>query len=486
MILNNQDKTRAKEFFSKILDMGIKFKLQERVTEKHITADGINKILVDLPEKGISPEDILHEFERDVLPYCSNFSSTKFLGFPDAGNSVGALGGSLLSDFLQQNLINQSFCAPSATFVEIAVIEWLRETVGYGRTEPKDIFGVGGIITPGGTVSNSVGMMLAREYKEPGTLEKGVFDPSSFQIIVPKGIGHYSVKSAQMWIGCGNNLLEVETQGFRYDLEELGKTLREHKGKVMALVAYVGDSRTMTVDNLDAIVDLAERIDPDVWLHADACHGFSLGFSNTLRHKIKGIERFDSISLDPHKVMLTPYTLSALLVKDPEDMKNIMSRSDLIMQEQFAFGQVTPFLGSKPWQSLKLWFMMKSFGKKGLDKLITKRYELAMYLADVLKKDADFVVLNDVEINSVAFFYTGGERDVEKVNSMNKAIHARMLEEGKYHLHQFSIPDSGVFEKGEVVYPLRFMCGNPNVATEDVDHMVEYVRALGKDVAATF
>ena len=485
MILNNQNKTRAKEFFSKILDMGVKFKLQERVAEKRITADGTKNILVDLPEKGIPPEEVLQEFERDVLPYCSNFSSTKFLGFPDAGNSVGALGGSLLSDFLQQNLINQSFCAPSATFVEIAVIDWLRETVGYGRTEPKDIFGVGGIITPGGTVSNSVGMMLAREHKEPGTLEKGVFDPSSFQIIVPKDIGHYSVKSAQMWIGCGNNLLEVETNGFRYDLVELEKTLREHKSKVMALVAYVGDSRTMTVDNLDAIADLVERIDPKIWLHADACHGFSLGFSKTLRHKIKGIERFDSISLDPHKVMLTPYTLSALLVKDPEDMKNIMSRSDLIMQEQFAFGQVTPFLGSKPWQSLKLWFMMKSFGKEGLDELITKRHELALYLADVLKNDADFAVLNDVEINSVAFFYTGGERDVKKVNSMNKAVHARMLEEGEYHLHQFSIPDSGVFEKGTVVYPLRFMCGNPNVATEDVDCMVEYVRTLGKDVAAT-
>ena len=482
MILNNQNKTRAKKFFSKVLDMGVTFKLQECVTEKRVTADSIKSILVDLPEKGACPEDILQEFERDILPYCSNFSSTKCLGFPDAGNSIGALGGSLLSDFLQQNLINQSFCAPSATFVEIAVIEWLRETVGYGKTEPKDIFGVGGIITPGGTVSNSVGMMLAREHKEPDTLEKGVTDPSLFKIVVPKGIGHYSVKSAQMWIGCGNNLLEVETQGFRYDLVQLEKTLRAHKGKIMALVAYVGDSRTMTVDNLDAIADMVEKVDPKVWLHADACHGFSLGFSKTLRHKIKGIERFDSISLDPHKVMLTPYTLSALLVKNPEKMKNIMSRSDLIMQEQFAFGQVTPFLGSKPWQSLKLWFMMKSFGKKGLDELITKRHELALYLADVLKKDIDFTVLNDVEINSVTFFYVGGVRDVEKVNRMNKAIHARMLEEGEYHLHQFSIPDSGVFEKGVVVHPLRFMCGNPNVTREDVDRMVEYVRVLGKEV----
>ncbi len=483
MILNNQSKKRAKKLFSKILDIGVDFKLQEKVSEKHLTKKGINKILADLPEKGSTAEKVLNEFVKDILPYCTNFSSKKFLGFPDAGNSVGALGGSILSDFLQQNLINQTFCAPSATFVEIAVIQWLREAVGYRKTKIRDIFSVGGIITPGGTVSNSVAMMLARENKEPGTLEKGVIDPSTFKIIVPKGIGHYSVKSAQMWIGCGNNLLEVETHDFRYNLKELEKTLKRNKGKVMALVAYAGDSRTMTVDNLDKIANLVHRIDPKVWLHADACHGFSLGFSKKLRRKIKGMEKFDSISADPHKVMLTPYTLSALLVKDPKNMKKIMSRSDLIMQEQFAFGQITPFLGSKPWQSLKLWFMMKNFGKKGLDDLITKRHALAVYLSNALKKDSDFAVLNDVDINSVAFFYTGG-KDItaEEVNRINKAIHAEMLQEGEYHLHQFSIPDSGIFEKGKLIYPLRFMCGNPNVTSNDMGEMIAYVRALGKKI----
>ena len=103
---------------------------------------------------------------------------------------------------------------------------------------------------------------------------------------------------------------------------------------------------------------------PSIWLHADACHGFSLGFSDTLKHKIKGIERFNSITTDPHKVMNSPYTISALLVRDPAVMKTISSTSDLIMQEDFAFGQITPFLGSRPWMSLKLWFVMKNLGRK--------------------------------------------------------------------------------------------------------------------------
>lgn len=483
MILNGDNKDEAKEFFLKILDMGVGFKLQKNVVKKCFTDKSIKSILTDLPDEGVSVESVLKEFERNILPYCTNFSSKKFLGFPDAGNSVGALGGGILYNFLQQNLINQSFCAPSATFVEIAVIQWLREAVGYEKVQPKDIWSVGGIITPGGTVSNTIGMILARENKEPGTFEKGVTNPELFKIVVPKGIGHYSVKSAQMWAGCGNNLLEVETNDFRYNLKELERVLKENKGKIMALIAYVGDSRTMTVDNLDAIADLVKKIDSKIWLHADACHGFSLGFSKELRHKIKGIEKFDSISTDPHKVMLTPYTLSAFLVKDPESMKKITSLSDLIMQEQFAFGQITPFLGSKSWESLKLWFMMKNFGKKGLDELITKRHKLAVYLSDRLRKDEDFAVLNNVEINSVAFFYTGGKSiGVAEVNRINKTIHKKILEEGEYHLHQFSIPDNGIFEKGLVVYPLRFMCGNPNVINKDIDDMVEYIRNLGRKV----
>lgn len=480
MILNKKNKKQARDIFLKIINIGLNFKLGEKVIEKRLTDREKKLIISDLSEDGSSVNDILKEFETLILPSCTNFSSTKFLGFPDSGNSVGAISGGILSDFFQQNLINQSICSPSATFVEIAVINWLRDTVGYKKQEIDDIWGVGGIITPGGTLSNTVGMLLARENKQSNTLKNGVKNPTSYKIIVPKGIGHYSVKSAQMWIGCGNNLIEVATDNFRYNLFELEKVLRKNKGNVMALIAYAGDSRTMTVDYFDLIADLVKKIDPKIWLHADACHGFSLGFSRKLRHKIKGIERFDSISMDPHKVMLTPYTISALLVKDPSKMKMVTSLSDLIMQEPFAFGQITPFLGSKSWMSLKLWFMMKTFGKKGLDDLITERNKLAIYLSNLLKNDNDFIVINDVEINAVLFLYSGGKKlRIEELNKINKIIYKNIINEGLYHLHQFSIPDNGIFKKDELLYPLRFMCGNPNTTKKDINTLVEYIRKLG-------
>lgn len=111
-----------------------------------------------------------------------------------------------------------------------------------------------------------------------------------------------------------------------------------------------------------------------------------------------------------------------------------------------------------------------------------------MYLANRLRGDSDFILLNEVEINSVAFMYKKDINldDVEKLNTINKEIHKQIIEEGRYHLHQFSIPDSGKIKKGEIVYPQRFMCGNPNTTEKEVNAMLEYVRSLGRKIVRSY
>lgn len=483
--LSSGNKGIARDLFINAIDEGLEFKLQEDVRKGDFSHLKPEDFIDTLPEKGQSVSAVQKEFNERFLPYCYNFASPNFMGFPDAGNSIAAIVGNLTTDFLQQNLINQTFCSPSGTFAEIAVVRWLREIVGYTNPEQvNDIFDVGGVVTGGGTTSNTIGILLARENHKPNTMKEGVVINDDFYLVVPKGIGHYSVKSAQMWVGCGNRLLEVETNEFRYDLDKLKETLEAYQGKIMGVVAYAGDSRTMTVEYFDKVADLVKSVDPNIWLHADACHGFSLGFSNKLRHKIKGIERFDSITTDPHKVMNVPYTISALLVRDPEKLRTVSSTSDLIMQEQFAFGQITPFLGSKPWMALKLWFVMKNLGREGFGRLIEQRHQLAVSLSDLIKQAGDFLLINKVDINSVAFMYTGGKdfRDVDKLNELNRCIHDAIITEGKYHLHQFSVPDSGVIQKGAIIYPLRFMSGNPNTTKAHLKAMLTYVRDIAKRI----
>ncbi len=399
--ITKKNQSIIKKIFERALDIGLKFKLQDKVTQRHLTFEEGKKLVEDFPYAAQDIKSLLDEFEEKILPYCINYSNQNFMGFPDAGNSVAALSGAILKEFLQQDLVNQSFCGPSATFVEIAVIKWL---------------------------------------------------------------------------------IEVETDNYRYNLKSLEEAIKKNLDKILAIVAYAGDSRTMTVDNFDEIHNIVRSYNEKIWLHADACHGFSLGFSEKLKYKLKGIDKFDSITMDPHKVMLIPYTLSVLVVKDPKQMKKISINSNLIINDDFDLGQITPFLGTKQWESLKLWFMMKNLGKKGLDELITKRHELAKYLEGKLLRDDDFIVINSVGINSVVFLYRRSIdiNNIFALNDVSKKIYQHILEEGFYHLHQFPLPDSGKIKKGEIIYPLRFMCGNPNTSRQDIDQMIEYVRNVGQ------
>ncbi len=484
-ILNETNMNYAEKCFKEAIDLGINFKINQKVKNKIFDKNMLNQLL-EVPINGSEPLKVMEEFKKQILPYCTNFSNVNFMGFPDAGNSISGILGALIADLLQQNLINSSFCAPIATFTEIAVIKWLREIIGYEIKPIKNIWNVGGIITYGGTGSNTTAMLLARENHNTKTMTEGVYNPKDYKVIIPKGIGHYSIKGSLMWIGCGDNVIEVETVGFKYNLSKLKETLIENRGKIMCVVVYVGDSRTMTIDNLTGVYELVKSIDSNIWLHADACHGFSLAFSKKLRKKIKGIELYDSISTDPHKVLAIPYCISALLIKNPEKMKLITSTSDLIMQEDFAYGQITPFIGSKSWVSLKLWFAMKSLGVAGIGKMIEKRCDLATYLKKLIIKSENFVLLNDVNINSVVFMYVGNKNninDVKYLNDLNLKIYNYLLNEGKYYLHKFSLSDDkGIIKKDATLSPLRYMSGNDNIREKDINEMLNHIIEVAKEI----
>lgn len=493
-VIADGDGTAA--FLHRMIDLGLHFKQQPEIFLERMPPEQIRDLLVaKLPDAPSGLDVVLETFERTVLPLCKNEASPRFLGFGDTGDDPAALAGGLLTLFTQQNLINQSFDSPSATFVEIAVLRWLRDLLGYDNRpaeEIRTVWDVGGVITHGGTTSNAAAMMLAREYKAPNTMHAGVHDPGQFGVIVPRGIGHYSVKSALTWIGVGDQAIEVDTHAFRYDLGALERALRQHHGRIMAVIAYAGDSRTQTVEHLRRVNDVIRAIEPRIWLHADACWGLVSAFSDRLRHQIDGITEFDSVTVDPHKVMAVPYGLSALLVKDPASLRAVSSYSDLIMQEDYAFGQVTPFIGTKGWLSLKLWMMMLAHGRSGLAILAESRVSKARRFAALLDEHPHMVRLHDPDLAAVAFVYLPpeirlepplSERQIARINAVNRRVHDRMLVEGTWYLHQFSLPDDQArLRAGATLYPFRFMANNPRTEEHHMVEVIDYVTKLGGDL----
>ena len=109
---------------------------------------------------------------------------------------------------------------------------------------------------------------------------------------------------------------------------------------------------------------------------------------------------------------------------------------------------------------------------------------MALKFANNIKQTKDFILLNDVNINSVVFMYTNSKNNytLDEINNLNIKIQQKMLEEGKYYLHKFSLPDDkGIIKKGEMLYPLRYMSGNDNIAEENLEDILEYIRKIAKE-----
>jgi hypothetical protein len=247
-----------KELFHQAVTVGARFKADESAYHRRATATQLRDLLVrDLPQTGTDLTGMIEEFEAEILPWCKNEASPRFLGFADTGDDPGALIGELLATFTQQNLINQGFDSPSATFIDVSVLRWLRHLLGYPNppvSAISSVWDVGGIITPGGTTSNTVAMMLARERFRPDTMHAGIESGRDMVVLVPAGIGHYSIKNALSWIGLGDATVEVATTSFRYDLPSLATALTEHRERIGAVVAYAGDSVGAIVQNTSADV----------------------------------------------------------------------------------------------------------------------------------------------------------------------------------------------------------------------------------------
>lgn len=478
MLVYNQHKDieECNLYLHKLLDNLITHLNKSPAVAQKITDPLKNEDLLQLSYQG---ED-LHSLYSDLLyiaTQSTNFSSVFFAAFPDSGNEFSGIIGGITSLFLQQNLINQQYCSPLATFIDMAIIKWMREYVGYERLSSKDIHNLGGIITTGGTISNVIALLMARTQKKPESLSVGIREPSEFCIVVPADIEHYSIKSGQMWLGCGNNVLEVKTKNGRYDINDLKKVLLVNKNKVMAVVAYAGDSKTMTIEHLKKVHDVVKSIDENIWLHVDACNGFCLAFSNRLRNKLDGINLYDSIAMDPHKMMMIPYTASILLLKNPKSLRSVQTYFDLIMSGDMDLGITTPFIGSKSFISLKIWSMMKSYGKQGLSDYVEDRYKKAQYFKKKLLETKKFKVLNSVDAFAVVFiYYPSVNIEIETINRININLHNSLLKKHKLLLHCFMYKDkSGVVYLNKVLNALRFFSGNPGVTYRDIDVFVGFL-----------
>lgn len=166
------------------------------------------------------------------------------------------------------------------------------------------------------------------------------------------------------------------------------------------------------------------------------------------------------------------------------------SGSSAVMQKDFAFGPLTPFNGKKEWSSVKLWAMMRAHERSGLAEMMQRRPITTSTFAGLVDDNPHLLRLNEPAMTAVVFAYlpTGYDPqhpDVERVNVINRRIHARLLDEGRWHFHQVSIPDdTGRIRQGATLYPLRFMGNDDRITEGHMRDALAYITELGRAMEA--
>ena len=283
---------------------------------------------------------------------------------------------------LAVGLTNQSMDAfdasPAATFVEDALVRWLAREHGLGDAGS-------GVMTMGGTASNLLGLLLARDRAGENVRAHGL-PPNDWRIVASEA-SHDSIRRSAALLGLGTEaVIGVETDATGAMSMHAFDTVTAHE-HVIAIVGTAGTTDLGAIDPLDALADRAAQ--RGAWFHVDAAVGSGLTLSPRQRPRLHGIERADSVTADLHKLWWQPFSASALLVPDVDVLKAVHHASVYLNRpEDEAEGQLN-LVGrsldtSRRFDALKVLIALRATGRRRLAEMIDEILALAQYAGEAI------------------------------------------------------------------------------------------------------
>lgn len=281
------------------------------------------------------------------------------------------------------------------TFVERHLVDWTNGRIGFAP-------GADGIFTSGGTQSNLQGLLLARDH----AVSRGAV-AADLRIVTSRD-GHFSVQKAARLLGLGDEaVVTVPTDADRrMDVGALSRALAlaTSAGRVpMAVVATAGTTDFGAIDPLPEVAALCEGY--GAWLHVDAAYGGGLLVSPTHRHRLAGIDRADSVTVDFHKTWFQPVSASALLVRDARHLGHVAWHADYLNPKDAAHpNQVDKSLQTtRRFDALKLWLTLRMMGPDVIGGYVDRVVALAAEAGTVLDADPDVDLAAVPQLSTIVF-----------------------------------------------------------------------------------
>lgn len=354
--------------------------------------------------KGVNDKDLV-QCVREVLKYSVKTHKATFRNQLFCGTDPYGLAGAWISEAC--NTSQYTFeVGPVFTLIELKLLGHILKLFGIPNGD--------GIFSPGGSISILYGMVAARYKAFPDIKAKGMRNLPEMVIFTSED-SHYAVKKAAHWLGFGTESIRIIPtndigQMLIHKLEEaIQKEL--DLGRCPVFVnATAGTTVLGAIDDLDAVADVCEK--HGVWMHVDACWGGSLMLSPKYKTKLKGIERANSISWNPHKMAGAPLQCSVFMVRDKGLLHEANSAAAQYLFQQDKFYDVSYDTGDKSVQcgrkidAFKLWMMWKARGDLGLNKLADQTMVTAQFCLNTVAKREGFKLVSEVlQCPNVCFWY---------------------------------------------------------------------------------
>lgn len=366
---------------------------------------------------------------------------------------------------------------PAATALEPHVVRALAGLVGY---QPAD---AGGVLTSGGTESNLMGLLLARDaavrrHYGVDASQAGVPGPLT---ILASELAHFSVQRNAALLGLGEDAVIPVPVDAAYRMEVAAAERLAAGRTVAAIVATAGSTDFGSIDPLPELAALAER--HGAWLHVDAAYGGGALFSDRLAPLLTGLAGADSVSLDLHKLGWQPVPAGAFLTRRAESFEPLSRQVAYLNPADDTDAGYPSLLGrslrtTRRVDALKIAVTFRALGRAGLGALVDTCHELARYAADGIAVHPRLELTAKPVLTTVVFRYrpvTAGDQAM--TDRINAALRRRLLTEGAAVVGRTELPDRGGVR-------LKLTLLNPYATRADVDALLAAVVAAGEEESA--
>ena len=441
------------------------------------------KLNYDISMNGESDDELLNLCKKTIKYSIKT-------GHPNMYNQLGAGGfdqygvaGSWLTDTMNTSAYTYEM-APVFTLVEASILKKMRTCIGWENGDGDGIF------APGGSLANMYSINLARHKMFPEIKKKGSHACKPCCIFVSSQC-HYSMMKSCSFLGMGSdNCIGVKCDEHgKLIPSELEKAIEQAKSDGLAPIAVLATAGTTVIGAFDPIEEMAEIAERhNLWFHVDSAWGGGALLSKKWRYLLKGIERADSVTWNPHKLMGATQQCSAFLTKHEGLLQAAHSYNAKYLFQKDKFYDVSYDTGDKTIQCgrrvdcFKLWLSWKARGDAGFEKKIDQAFDNSRHLAERCRTTPGFRLMLDPECTNVCFWYIppsmrGQEETPEwwsKLNTVAPKIKQRMMEKGSllvcYQQHE------------QYVNFFRMVVISDRCFHKDMDFIIEEIDRLGRDL----